>query len=110
MPIHIPTPLVDAGLPVAHAGRHLGLPVRVVVPQTTLPWPRTLLRRMGADLVVHGRGWMEANEFLLATREEGDAFIHPFDDPLLWAGHASMVHEAATQGPRPDAVVLSLSP
>ena len=34
--------------------------------------------------------------------------MHPFDDELLWRGHATMIHEAATQGPRPDAVVVSV--
>lgn len=37
-----------------------------------------------------------------------DAFIHPFDDPLLWQGHASMVDEMAAHGQKPDAIVLSV--
>lgn len=98
----------NAGLAVAYAGRRLGLPVRVVVPETTPQWPRTLLQRQGAEVEVHGRSWQEANEHLMTLRQPTDAFIHPFDDPLLWEGHASMIHEAAGQGPRPDAVVLSV--
>ncbi len=98
----------NAGLAVAYAGRRLGLPVLVAVPETTKEWPKTLLRREGAEVVVHGKSWMEANEHLMSLRRPGDAFVHPFDDPLLWAGHASMVHEAAAQAPRPDAVVLSV--
>lgn len=98
----------NAGLAVAYAGRQLGLPVLVVVPETTPAWPRTLLRRYGAEVVVHGKSWMEANDHLMSLRTPSDAFIHPFDDPLLWEGHASMIHEAAKQGPRPDAVVLSV--
>jgi L-serine/L-threonine ammonia-lyase len=98
----------NAGLAVAYAGRQLGLPVRVVVPESTGEWPRSLLRRYGAEVIVHGASWMEANEHLMSLRQATDAFIHPFDDPLLWAGHASMIDEAARQGPRPDAVVLSV--
>ena len=98
----------NAGLAVAYAGRRLGLPVLVVVPESTFEWPKTLLRRQGAQVVVHGKSWMEANDHLMSLRQPTDAFIHPFDDPLLWDGHASMVHEAAAQGPRPDAVVLSV--
>lgn len=98
----------NAGLAVAYAGRRLGLPVLVVVPESTLEWPKTLLRRQGAQVVVHGKSWMEANDHLMTLRQPIDAFIHPFDDQLLWDGHASMVHEAATQGPRPDAIVLSV--
>jgi L-serine/L-threonine ammonia-lyase len=37
-----------------------------------------------------------------------DAFLHPFDDPLLWQGHASMVDEIAACGVKPGAVVLSV--
>lgn len=98
----------NAGLAVAYAGRRLGLPVLVVVPESTLEWPKTLLRRQGAEVLVHGKSWMEANDYLMSLRQPTDAFIHPFDDPLLWDGHASMVHEAAAQGPRPDAIVLSV--
>jgi L-serine/L-threonine ammonia-lyase len=98
----------NAGLAVAYAGRRLGLPVLVVVPESTLEWPKTLMRRQGAEVLVHGKSWMEANEHLASLRRPGDAFIHPFDDPLLWDGHASMIAEAASQGPKPDAVVLSV--
>lgn len=98
----------NAGLAVAYAGRALGLPVTVVVPETTRERARTLIRQLGAELVVHGASWMEANAHLLQLRQPTDAFIHPFDDPLLWEGHATMVAEAASQGPRPDAVVLSV--
>jgi L-serine/L-threonine ammonia-lyase len=37
-----------------------------------------------------------------------DAFLHPFDNPLLWQGHATMVDEVAQAGLKPDAVVLSV--
>ncbi|WP_431045744.1 pyridoxal-phosphate dependent enzyme [Roseateles sp. L2-2] len=98
----------NAGIAVAYAGRRLGLPVVVVVPETTREWPKTLIRRQGAEVVVHGKSWMEANDHLMSLRQPTDAFIHPFDDPLLWDGHASMIAEAATQAPKPDAVVLSV--
>ncbi|MBW8891757.1 MAG: pyridoxal-phosphate dependent enzyme [Burkholderiales bacterium] len=98
----------NAGLAVAYAGRRLGQPVLVVVPESTGEWPKTLIRRQGAELIVHGKSWMEANECLLSLMQPEDAFIHPFDDPLLWEGHATMITESAAQGPKPDAVVLSV--
>jgi len=98
----------NAGLAVAYAGRRLGLPVVVVVPECTPEWPKMLIRRQGAEVVVYGKSWMEANEYLLAMRLPKDAFIHPFDDPLLWEGHATMITEASSQGPKPDVVVLSV--
>jgi len=98
----------NAGLAVAHAGRALGVPVTVVVPQTTLERPKALIRRQGAEVIVHGRSWAEANAHLQTLLGEDDAFIHPFDDPLLWQGHASMIDEVADTGLQPDAVVLSV--
>jgi L-serine/L-threonine ammonia-lyase len=98
----------NAGLAVAYAGRALGLPVVVVVPQTTTERARQLLRLEGAELIVHGASWQEANDFALALLQPHDAFIHPFDDPLLWAGHATLVDEVVAAGLRPDAVLLSV--
>ncbi len=98
----------NAGLAVAYAGRRLGLPVTVVVPETTLDRPKALIGRQGAEVVVSGRSWTEANEHLSSLRQPTDAVVHPFDDPLLWDGHASMIDEVAAQGPKPDAVVLAV--
>ncbi|MCC5859553.1 MAG: pyridoxal-phosphate dependent enzyme, partial [Ectothiorhodospiraceae bacterium] len=98
----------NAGLAVAYAGRRLGVPVTVVVPETATDRARALLRQEGAELIVHGASWQEANELAQSLRGTDDAFLHPFDDPLLWEGHASLVDEVARAGPRPDAVVLSV--
>jgi len=98
----------NAGLAVAYAGRKLGVPVTVVVPETTTERAKELLRLEQAKVVVHGSSWQEANELAQTLVGEGDAFIHPFDDPLLWAGHASLVDEVAAAGLKPDAVVLSV--
>jgi L-serine/L-threonine ammonia-lyase len=98
----------NAGLAVAYAGRRLGLPVEIVVPETTLDRPKALIRQQGAEVVVKGRSWMEANEHLASLRQPDDAVLHPFDDPLLWDGHASLIEEVAAQGPKPDVVVLAV--
>lgn len=98
----------NAGLAVAYAGRKLGVPVTVVVPTTTTETAIALLKREGADVTVHGASWQEANELAHAQVGPADAFIHPFDDPLLWDGHASMIDEVAAAGLAPDLVVLSV--
>ena len=98
----------NAGLAVAYAGRQLEVPVTVVVPTTTTDTAITLLRREGAEVIVHGASWQEANELAQSKVGEADAFIHPFDDPLAWEGHASMIDEIAAAGIAPDAVVLSV--
>lgn len=98
----------NAGLAAAHAARSLGLPALVVVPETTSERARALLAREGAEVRVHGLSFQEANAHAHSLLGPQDAFIHPFDDPLLWEGHASMIDEVAASGVRPDAVVLAV--
>ena len=107
----------NAGLAAAYAGRQLGLPTLVVVPETTSARARALLAREGAEVCVHGLSFQEANAHAQSLLGPQDAFIHPFDDPLLWEGHAGMIDEVARDGAwrhhalrpvRPDAVVLAV--
>ncbi len=98
----------NAGLAVAYAGRKLSVPVTVVVPQTTTERAKDLLRSERAEVIVHGASWQEANELALSLVGAHDAFLHPFDDPLLWQGHATMIDEVYRSGVKPDAIVLSV--
>ncbi|MBM3803590.1 MAG: pyridoxal-phosphate dependent enzyme [Acidimicrobiia bacterium] len=98
----------NAGMAVAYAGRRLSVPVLVVVPETATETAKERLRLEQAQVIVHGPSWHEANALALSMLEGSDAYIHPFDDPLLWAGHASMIDEVALAGLKPEAVVLSV--
>jgi len=98
----------NAGIAVAYAGRALSIPVTVVVPQSTGERAKELIKMQNADVIVHGATWQEANAHALELLGPDDAFIHPFDDPLLWHGHASMIDEVVRAGVKFDAVVLSV--
>jgi L-serine/L-threonine ammonia-lyase len=98
----------NAGMAVAYAARRLGLPAIVVVPKTTTQRAKDVIGMEGAQVIVHGESWQEANQMALSLVGETDAFIHPFDDPLLWEGHASLIDEIAQAEVKPDAVVLSV--
>jgi L-serine/L-threonine ammonia-lyase len=98
----------NAGLAVAYAARMLKIPAVVVVPQTTSEHAKKLLALEGAEVIVHGASWQEANTLAQSLLNDTDAFIHPFDNPLLWQGHATMIDEVAAAGLKPDAVVLSV--
>ena len=98
----------NAGIAVAYAGRHLSIRVKVVVPETTSLHAKALIRLENGEVIVHGASWQEANAFAQSLIGERTAFIHPFDDPLLWRGHATMIDEVARAGLKPDAVVLSV--
>ncbi|MGG6894145.1 pyridoxal-phosphate dependent enzyme [Rhizobium sp. BR 315] len=98
----------NAGIAVAYAGRRLSIPVSVFVPETTSDRAKSLIRQEGAEVFVHGASWQEANERALQAVDAETAFIHPFDDPLLWTGHATMIDEVVRAGVPFDAVVLSV--
>lgn len=98
----------NAGIAAANAGRRLGLTVTVYVPETTTARARELIAAEGAELVVTGASWAEANAVAMAALDDQTAFVHPFDDPLMWDGHATMIDEAACQGGPFDAVVVSV--
>jgi L-serine/L-threonine ammonia-lyase len=98
----------NAGLAVAYAGRKLGVPVTVVVPQTTSARAKELLKLEGAEVIVIGASWQEANAHALSLVGATDAFLHPFDDPLLWQGHATMIDEVTQTNLKPEVVVLSV--
>ena len=98
----------NAGIAVAYAGRCLSIPVAVFVPETASDRAKALIRQEGAEVFVHGASWQEANERALQAVDADTAFIHPFDDPLLWTGHATMIDEVVRAGVKFDAVVLSV--
>lgn len=100
----------NAGLAVATAGKKVSLPVDVYVPVTTKDMMVTKLRNTGANVIVHGKNWNEAD--LLARealeKEAGAFYIPPYDDPLIWEGNASIVDEIADEGIKPGAIILSV--
>ncbi|KOF13874.1 serine dehydratase [Ensifer adhaerens] len=98
----------NAGVAVAYAGRQLGIPVTVVVPETTSERAQQTISNLEAQVVVHGASWQEANDLAMSMLDIADAFIHPFDDPLLWKGHSTIIDEIVEDGLRPDAIVLSV--
>jgi len=98
----------NAGIAVAYAGRKLDIPVTVVVPETTSQMACRLISEMDADVLIHGASWQEANDLALSMQRDGDAFIHPFDDPLVWRGHSTIIDEVVEDGLQPDLVILSV--
>jgi L-serine/L-threonine ammonia-lyase len=98
----------NAGLAVAYSGRQLDVPVKVVVPTTTKPRAIELIESEGAEVIVKGEHWLEAHEYAMSLVDEQSAYLHPFDDPLIWQGHASIIKEVLDANVKPDCVVLSV--
>jgi L-serine/L-threonine ammonia-lyase len=99
----------NAGMAATLAARACGVPATIVVPTTTSAEVRDAIGARGASVVVHGGVWDEAHGHALALAEaQGAVYVHPFDDPLLWDGHASLIDEVVQQGVAFDAVVVSV--
>jgi len=98
----------NAGIAVAYAGRKLCVPVTVVVPKTTSERAIALINQENAAVIVHGESWQEAHSHALGLTGPERVCIHPFDDPLLWEGHATLIDEVVREGLSFDGVVLSV--
>jgi L-serine/L-threonine ammonia-lyase len=99
----------NAGMAAALAARACEVPVTIVVPQTTASAVREAITARGAKVVVHGAVWDEAHErATVLAKEQGAVYVHPFDDPLLWHGHATLIDEVVRAGVAFDCVVASV--
>lgn len=103
----------NAGHAVACIGRKLMIPVCVYVPITTKPMMINIIKKTGAQVIVHGENWNEADSLARAEVEKNAnaRYIPPFDDPLIWQGHSSLVDELVLdfgiENP-PDEILVSV--
>ena len=67
--------------------RELNVQCTVVVPSTTPAFILDRLRAYGAEAIVHGAVWDEANKRALEiTEERHGCLVHPFDQEDTWDG------------------------
>jgi len=99
----------NAGYSMAYVGKELGVNVKVIVPETTAQTMINKIKYLGTDVEVQGNVWDEAHKYALKLAEETNAVIvSPFDDPLLWKGHSTIIDECANEIEQPDVVVVSV--
>ncbi len=99
----------NAGMAAALAAAACGVPATIVVPQSTGVPVREAIAARGASVVVHGASWDDAHAHATAlANAQGAVYVHPFDDPLLWDGHATLIDEVVREGVAFDAVVTSV--
>ncbi|SFH75227.1 L-serine/L-threonine ammonia-lyase [Collimonas sp. OK307] len=88
----------NAGFAAAFAGAALAVKTTIVVPETTAAEVCQRIRDIGAEVIVHGSVWDEANQLALKLCEQpGSVYIPPFDHPDIWDGNATMIDEAVLQ-------------
>nr|XP_006640502.1 PREDICTED: L-serine dehydratase/L-threonine deaminase [Lepisosteus oculatus] len=101
----------NAGMAAAYSARKLGVPATILVPTSTPPFTIQRLKDEGASVTVVGEMLDETIEqaVKLAENNPGCVYIPPFDNPLIWEGHMSLVAELKeAMERRPGAIVLSV--
>ncbi|CCH58285.1 hypothetical protein TBLA_0A04920 [Henningerozyma blattae CBS 6284] len=90
----------NAGLAAATASRRLSIPCTVVVPTATKERMVNKIKDTGAKVIVNGGHWSEADDYLqnhvinkIDLNEIEPIYVHPFDNPLIWEGHSTMIDE-----------------
>jgi threonine dehydratase len=94
---------------VALAAKLNGMHAVVVMAENATPSKVAATRGYGAEVVLHGTIWDEANEKakqLASSR--GLTYIHPFDDPELVAGQGTLGLEIHDDFPQADVVVVPI--
>jgi len=83
---------------VALSARKLDVRALIVMPKTTPPIKVTSVRRLGAEIVLHGNTYDEAYAHALELVDrEGMICIHPYDDPEVIAGQGTVAMEILRQ-------------
>ncbi len=97
------------GAAVAYVGWTLGLPARVFVPEVTSAMKRERIAGFGAQLVVGGAIYDDAQVAADAfARSSGALLVHPYDHELVVAGQGTVGQELAEQVPDLDTVLVAV--
>lgn len=90
---------------VALAARQAGVPATIVMPKWASISKQEATKAYGGGVVLHGETIAESLEKAMEIAEIGSLFVHPFDDPDIIAGQATVGLEIFRQLPEADLVV-----
>ena len=94
---------------VALAARIHGIHAVVCMAENATPAKIAATKAYGAEVVLHGTIWDEANEKAKElVRTQGLTYVHPFDDEQLIAGQGTLGLEIAQDWPEVDAVIVPI--
>ncbi len=97
------------GLAVAYAGQASETSTLIYLPARTPPEKAEKLRAWGAEVVIEGDLWDDANEAALKRAErDGLTYIHPFADPRVIAGQGTVGREMLKQSSHIDVMVVAI--
>lgn len=94
---------------VALAASTLGIRATIVMPAGAPLYKVQATRAYGADVVLYGEAYDDAyDKALEIAKEQGQVFVHPFDDPLIIAGQGTIALEILEDMPDCDAMVVPI--
>ena len=97
------------GLGVAFGARMTGCPAVIYLPSSTPPSKVEKLKALGAETVIEGAVWDDANKAALARAEaDGLTYIHPFADPRVIAGQGTIALELLEDAPEIDTLIVAI--
>ena len=99
----------NAGISVAYSGMVLNMLTTIFIPSTSHQLYIEEIKTYGASVVVAGHNWDDAHAAALSyIKEHHAAYIPPFDHPMIWAGHATIIDELVETGYKPDAIIAAV--
>lgn len=97
------------GLGVAYAAARVGAKAVVFLPESAPVTTERRLAALGAEAIRGGRAWDDAWLSALAHADRTGALaVHPFEDPVVIAGQASVGLELFDQAPDLDAALVAI--
>jgi threonine dehydratase len=98
------------GRAVSHIAKRLGIKAVICVPEGTPDNKVEAIKSLGAEIVVGGTTYDEAEEHAFKLeKERGLTIIHPFDDPFIIAGQGTIGLELLEDLPELDTVIVPMS-
>ncbi|ETO03004.1 l-serine ammonia-lyase [Reticulomyxa filosa] len=108
----------NAGIACATIANQLNMACHVIVPKTTAAISIAKMQLQNANVTIHGNNWNDSDEHArgIVEKNKGEySYVHPFDHPLLWKGHSTVIHEISEQWKQdfgfsspPDAIICSV--
>ena len=94
---------------VAYHGRRLGIPVTIVMPESTPMIKVTQTEGHGANVELHGERFDDAYTYARELEEKNAyVFVHPFDDVAVMSGAGTVALEMLEDAPDLDMLVIPI--
>ena len=100
----------NAGIAAAFVGNILNMYCEIIIPSTSSEMMIEKIKQQGAKVTVKGKSWDESDEYARnkVFQDNKSFYVPPFDHPLIWEGHSSIVDEVINDGVVADLWIMSV--